>query len=111
MTAFDRKAEEIRIRTEQEVLDRIEAEEKEKAERKKAMKDAEEAAEEAKHVAEMKEEAEEQRKITKAEAKKEAMRLAIRRQADEILAKNEYKEKISAAAHKYNLMQVGRRVQ
>ena len=75
------------------------------------MRDAEEAAEEAKHVATMKAEAEEMRKIQKAEAKKEAMRLAIRRQADEILAKDEYKQKISAAAHKYNLMQVGHRVQ
>jgi len=42
-------------------------------------------------VAEKKAEAEEQRKIDKAEAKKEAFRLAIRRQADEILAKDEYK--------------------
>lgn len=55
------------------------------------MRDAEEAADEAKHVATMKAEAEEMRKIQKAEAKKEAMRMAIRRQADEILAKDEYK--------------------
>ena len=32
--------------------------------------------------------------------------MAIRRQADEILAKDEFKQKIAAAAHKYNLMQV-----
>lgn len=43
------------------------------------MKDAEEAADEAKHVAELKMEEEEQRKLKKAEAKKEAMRMAIRR--------------------------------
>jgi len=38
----------------------------------------------------MKAEQEEMRKLAKAEAKKDAMRLAIRRKADEILAKEEY---------------------
>jgi hypothetical protein len=49
---------------------------------------------------------EESRKIAKAEAKKDAMRLAIRRQADEILAKDEYQRKLADAAHKYNLIQI-----
>lgn len=49
---------------------------------------------------------EESRKLKKAEAKKSAMRLAIRRQADEILARDEFKERVAKAAHKYNLMQI-----
>ena len=56
-----------------------------------ALKDAEEAADDAKKVAEHKAALEEQRKLEKAEGKKEALRLAIRRQADEILAKDEFK--------------------
>jgi len=63
LTKFEKEAEEIRIRTEEEVKARIEAEELERKERQKALRDSEEAAEEAKHVATMKAEAEEMRKI------------------------------------------------
>ena len=58
-------------------------------------------------MAELKAAAEEERKLAKAQQKKEALRLAIRRQADEILAKQEFSKKIAAAAHKYNLQQTG----
>ena len=100
--------EEVRKRTEEEVLARISQETQEKKDRLEAIRSAEEAADEAKKVAEKKAEEEELRKIKKAESKKEAMRMAIRRQADEILAKEEFKEKLVKAAHKYNLHQTGK---
>ena len=102
---FSKKEEEIKRKTEEEVRARIAAEEEEKKRRQTAIRDAEEAADEAKRVATAKWEAEEKRKIEKAESKKAAMRMAIRRQADEVLARQEYKEKIAKAARKYALIQ------
>lgn len=105
---FEKRMEEVRKRTEEEVLARIAQETQDKKDKLEALKSAEDAADEAKKVAEKKAEQEELRKIKKAESKKEAMRLAIRRQADEILAKDEFKQKLVKAAHKYNLQQTGK---